>query len=83
MRENIEAFMKAYAKFDENGVGTTYFKIEIGIGNNDIVIVADNEINGDGGMYLFNLRQNYTGDDVEEIYGMYDGDLKKYITIID
>lgn len=83
MRENIETFMKAYAKFDENGIGTTYFKIEIGLGNNDIIIVADNEIIGDGSMYSYNLRKNYTDEDIDELNSMYNGDLRKYITIIE
>lgn len=82
MENEIKEFMEKYVVFGENGLSETFFKIEIGLGNNDLAIVADNEDNECGSYVCKTLVRDYNKSDIDELYSVFGGDLEKYLLII-
>lgn len=82
MENIIKNFMEKYVVLGKSGLSETVFKVEIGLGNKDIVIVADNEDNDRGSYVCQTIVRNYAEQDVKELYNSFDGDLEKYLLII-
>lgn len=82
MENIIKNFMEKYVVLGKSGLSETVFKVEIGLGNKDIVIVADNEDNDRGSYICQTIVRDYTEQDVKELYNSFDGDLEKYLLII-
>lgn len=82
MENIIKNFMENYVVLGKSGLSETVFKVEIGLGNKDIVIVADNEDNDRGSYVCQTIVRDYTEQDVKELYNSFDGDLEKYLLII-
>lgn len=81
MENRIRKFMQDKTVLDR-GFTATFFKMEIGIGNNDIVLVADNEATELESIEFLNLVENYTEKDVDDLYTLFDGNLSKYVLFL-